>query len=98
MLEEKVLNIKIPKTLHRSLKIRSASSGLTLKDITIKALTEYLKKAVNLIDEELIIEPVTDEDEPIIERARQEYARGEYQEFDEMIRELENESNSNEVG
>ena len=33
-----------PADLHRKAKIRAAEEGTTLKEIIIKALTEYLKK------------------------------------------------------
>jgi predicted HicB family RNase H-like nuclease len=40
-----VLNIKdFPDSLHREAKIRAAVEGITLKDLIIKALTEYLKE------------------------------------------------------
>jgi predicted HicB family RNase H-like nuclease len=40
-----VLNIKaFPDDLHREAKIQAAIEGTTLKDLIIKALTEYLKK------------------------------------------------------
>ncbi len=41
-----VLNIKdFPDQLHRQAKIQAAIEGVTLKDLIIKALTEYLKRA-----------------------------------------------------
>lgn len=41
-----VLNIKdFPDDLHRQAKIQAAIEGLTLKDLIIKALSEYLKKS-----------------------------------------------------
>ena len=41
----KALIIKdFPDELHRKAKIRAAQDGITLKEITIRALTEYLKK------------------------------------------------------
>jgi len=33
-----------PQDLHREAKIQAAVEGVTLKDLIIKALTEYLKK------------------------------------------------------
>ncbi len=40
-----VLNIKdFPDDLHRQVKIQAAIMGISLKELTIKALTEYLKK------------------------------------------------------
>ena len=40
-----VLNIKeFPDDLHREAKIQAAIEGSTLKDLIIRALTEYLKK------------------------------------------------------
>ena len=35
---------EFPEDLHRKAKIQAAIEGTTLKDIVIKALTEYLKK------------------------------------------------------
>jgi predicted HicB family RNase H-like nuclease len=41
-----VLNIKdFPDKLHKQAKIQAAIEGTTLKDLIIKALTEYLKRA-----------------------------------------------------
>ena len=41
----KALIIKdFPDELHRKAMIRAAQAGITLKEITIRALTEYLKK------------------------------------------------------
>jgi predicted HicB family RNase H-like nuclease len=41
-----VINIRgFPDELHRRAKIQAAVEGITLKDLIIKALTEYLKKA-----------------------------------------------------
>jgi hypothetical protein len=40
-----VLNIKdFPDDLHRQVKIQAAIMGISLKELTIRALTEYLKK------------------------------------------------------
>ena len=40
-----VLNIKdFPDDLHRQVKIQAAIMGISLKELTITALTEYLKK------------------------------------------------------
>ncbi|MFC1494754.1 3-hydroxyacyl-CoA dehydrogenase [Thermodesulfobacteriota bacterium] len=40
-----VLNIKnFPDELHREIKIKSAVEGISMKDLIIKALQEYLKK------------------------------------------------------
>lgn len=40
------INIKdFPDDLHRELKIQAAVEGITLKDLFIKALRAYLKKA-----------------------------------------------------
>lgn len=36
--------INFPNDLHKKAKIRAAQEGITLKDIIIKAVTEYLKK------------------------------------------------------
>ena len=36
--------INFPADLHKEAKIRAAQEGTTLKEIIIKALTEYLKK------------------------------------------------------
>lgn len=33
-----------PQELHRQAKIRAATEGITLKELIIRALTEYLKK------------------------------------------------------
>ncbi len=40
--DEKVLNIKIPKKLHRSLRMRAADLDVNMRDIVIKALMEHL--------------------------------------------------------
>jgi predicted HicB family RNase H-like nuclease len=41
-----VINIRgFPDDLHRQAKIQAAVEGVTLKDLIIKALTEYLKRA-----------------------------------------------------
>ncbi len=34
-----------PDDLHRKVKIQAAIEGITLKDLIIKAVTEYLKRA-----------------------------------------------------
>ena len=40
-----VLNIKdFPDDLHRQVKIQAAIMGISLKELTIRALTEYLEK------------------------------------------------------
>lgn len=40
-----VLNVKdFPDDLHREAKIQAAIMGISLKDLIIKALSEYLKK------------------------------------------------------
>lgn len=40
-----ILSIRdFPDNLHRKAKIQAAVEGVTLKDLIIKALTEYLKK------------------------------------------------------
>ena len=40
-----VLNIKgFPDDLHRQLKIQAATMGVPMRELIIKALTEYLKK------------------------------------------------------
>ena len=36
--------IKFPDDLHKKAKIRAAQEGTTLKEIIIRALTEYLKR------------------------------------------------------
>ena len=33
-----------PDTLHRKAKVRAAQDGITLKELIIRALTEYLKR------------------------------------------------------
>lgn len=41
----RVLNIKdFPEELHREIKIKAAMEGISMKDLIIKALQEYLKK------------------------------------------------------
>ncbi len=40
-----VLNIKdFPEELHREVKIQAAVEGISMKDLIIKALQDYLKK------------------------------------------------------
>jgi len=34
-----------PKTLHRRIKVKAAQQEITMKELVIRALTEYLKKA-----------------------------------------------------
>jgi predicted HicB family RNase H-like nuclease len=42
---EMVLNVKgFPRELHRQAKIRAATDGVSLKEVIIRALTEYLEK------------------------------------------------------
>jgi predicted HicB family RNase H-like nuclease len=34
-----------PKTLHKRIKVKAAQQEITMKELVIRALTEYLKKA-----------------------------------------------------
>lgn len=46
--DERVLNIKIPNSLHRMLRMKAADQDVSLKEIVIKALNEHLKAPVDL--------------------------------------------------
>lgn len=40
-----VINLRMfPDTLHRKAKVRAAQEGITLKELMIRAVQEYLKK------------------------------------------------------
>jgi predicted HicB family RNase H-like nuclease len=38
------LNVEIPKSLHKTVKIKAAADEVKIRDIVINALNEYLKK------------------------------------------------------
>ncbi len=46
--DERILNIKIPNSLHRMLRMKAADQDVSLKSIVIKALNEHLKAPVEL--------------------------------------------------
>jgi predicted transcriptional regulator len=107
-IKEKVLTVKLPGESHRRLKVLASSEGLSIKGFLMSLVNDIYTRKFKNEDKEwnkfIKAHDNAPEEEPApedieaIKRGKQEYARGEYQDFDEMVKELDNESNSDEIG
>ncbi|HPZ08369.1 MAG TPA: hypothetical protein PL110_09660 [Candidatus Eremiobacteraeota bacterium] len=102
---EGIINLKIPKALKYKIKRQALKEQTTMQSLILKIIKDYCKGEEDKEWDNFIKahdnapkEDPTPEDIDAIERGRQEYARGEYQDFDEVIKELDDEGNSNEIG
>jgi len=103
---EKLINLKVNKDFHYKLKLQALKESTTMQSLIMDVMGKYIAQKNEDKDWDNFIkahdnapeEPPAPEDLEAIERGRLEYERGEYQDFDEVVKELDNESNSNEVG
>ena len=103
---EGIINVKVPKALRYEIKMQALKEQTTMQSLILKIIKDYCKVRQEDKEWDNFIkahdnapkEDPTPEDIEAIERGRQEYARGEYQDFDEVMKELDNVGNSNEVG
>jgi hypothetical protein len=80
---EKYLTLRLTQEEHKTLKVKSALRGLSIK--------KYILNLVNNDEEELIIETVnedelTAEEREAIEEGRRDIAEGRYMSFDEYMK------------
>lgn len=97
MLKEKVINVKIPGELHKTVRITCIETNQSIKELIISALSQYFKSrkldtSEQEEDEKIEIECVsydelTDEEKRSVEEAREEYKRGECIDIDTFLEE-----------
>lgn len=106
IMKEKMLNVKLPLELHKELKIQSIKREQSLKVMVEKALRDFLKKLQSEEQDEdwdrlmksIEVAPEEEPDEidlKIMERAKWEKERGEIEDYEDDLKELEDESSDN---
>ncbi len=103
MLKEKVINIKIPGDLHKTVKITCIETNQSIRELIIKALSQYVKSIKQDAsdqgeDEKIEIENVSyeelsDEEKKIIDIAEEEISKGEYTDIDTFLEETKEDEN-----
>jgi hypothetical protein len=92
---EGIINLKVPGELKSKIKMQALKEQTTMQNLILRIIKDYYQRKEDFIEiEAYSYEELTPEEKILIERGRQEFARGEYQEFDDMVREIDNESNS----
>jgi hypothetical protein len=84
----KTLTLKITEEEHKKIKVLSAEEGKSIKDFVMDLIRTYSRGKK---DEELIIEPVnedelTEEEREAIEEGRRDMKTGNYQEMEEAFK------------
>lgn len=96
----KSLTLKVPEELHNNFKIIAVREKTTMTGLILNFMKDYCRR----VEEDKIsieifsYDELSPEEKKKIDRGREEFAKGEYQDFDDMVKELEDESNCNEIG
>jgi hypothetical protein len=91
--KEKMLNIKISPDMYKQLKLQSVIQERSLRDIVETIIADYL---VSIQDNApLILEPLDEQDRNDLEEGKDDIVNGDYQDMDEVFKELDRESNNN---
>ena len=102
MVKEKVINIKIPEDLHKTVKITCIETNQSIRELIIKAVSQYVKSikqdANDQEKEEYEIEScsydeLTPEEKKIIDNSEDEILRGEYIDVDTFLEETKEDEN-----
>jgi len=86
---EKLINLKVKKDFHYKLKLQALKENTTMQALITKVMGKYISE----VEEELIIEPVneeelTQEERDAIEQGRRDIEAGDYQDFEEAFKDL----------
>ncbi len=78
------LNIKISKDFKYLLKEQSAREHSTMQDLILRVMQDYCWKK----KEEIILEPLDEEDRKDLEEGKDDIASGDYEPMDKVFKEL----------
>jgi len=92
-IQEKMLNIKISPHMYKQLKLQSVIQERSLKDIMETIIADYLESIQD--NAPLILEPLDENDRNDLQEGKDDIVNGDYQDMDEVFRELDCESNNN---
>jgi hypothetical protein len=86
---EKLINLKVKKDFHYKLKLQALKENTTMQALITKVMGKYISGG----EDELIIEPVnedelTKEERDAIEEGRRDMKTGNYQEMEEAFKDL----------
>ncbi|MEQ8191167.1 MAG: hypothetical protein ABRQ39_24595 [Candidatus Eremiobacterota bacterium] len=86
---EKLINLKVKKDFHYKLKLQALKENTTMQALITKVMGQYISEE----EEELIIEPVNEEElsqeeRDAIEQGRRDIEAGDYQDFEEAFKDL----------